>query len=287
MPPFIIKVLTINFWGNENPLELRMDLALRQFKGLEPHVILMQEVRPLNGKNGPTTADLFARDLGMESVFGKTLEWEDGAFFAGHPGGIEGLAILSKFPIKQHNCLVLPEARKTEKRILLSAQLDTPGGLIWCHSTHLHYRLDDGRARENQVLAIDEHIRSIHTGSPQILGGDFNASPEHDEIRFMRGLTTLDGRRTHYQDAFLRISPKEDGHTWCSDNELTRPLRSLDIDRRIDYIFVTTRQKDGRGTICSARVVLTERAFHNHELGEICASDHLGVMAEIQVTATS
>jgi endonuclease/exonuclease/phosphatase family metal-dependent hydrolase len=57
-------------------------------------------------------------------------------------------------------------------------------------------------------------------------------------------------------------------------------LRSLDIDRRIDYVFVTSRKKDGRGTIGRCEVVLTER-----EAG-ICASDHYGVLAEVQIVAT-
>ena len=50
------------------------------------------------------------------------------------------------------------------------------------------------------------------------------------------------------------------GITWSSENELTRPLRSLDIDRRIDYVYVTSRKKDGRGTIHDCRVVLDASA---------------------------
>ena len=94
------------------------------------------------------------------------------------------------------------------------------------------------------------------TRAPQILCGDFNATPDSDEMRFLRGLTTLDGRRTHFQDAWLRLHREcqpgdgpAQGITWSSENELTRPLRSLDIDRRIDYVYVTSRKKDGRATV--------------------------------------
>ena len=69
--------------------------------------------------------------------------------------------------------------------------------------------------------------------------------------------------------------------TWSSDNEHTRPLRSLDLDRRIDYVLVTTRKKDGRGTIHDCRVVLTEREGEAEHA--ICASDHYGVMADVQI----
>ena len=114
--------------------------------------------------------------------------------------------------------------------------------------------------------------------SPQILCGDFNAPPDADEIRFLRGLCTLSGRRTHFQDAWLRARPDEPGLTWSSENEQTRPLRSLDIDRRIDYVFVTTRRRDGRASVLDAQVVLTER-----DEGGACASDHFGVLADVQI----
>ena len=126
-----------------------------------------------------------------------------------------------------------------------------------------------------------------NTDAPQILCGDFNATPDSDEIRFLRGLTTLDGRRTHFQDAWLRLHREaavgdgpEDGITWSAENELTRPMRSLDIDRRIDYVFATSRKKDGRGTVRRCEVVLRERD------GGICASDHYGVLGrDVQVVA--
>ncbi|MGE3547925.1 MAG: endonuclease/exonuclease/phosphatase family protein, partial [Kofleriaceae bacterium] len=187
--------------------------------------------------------------------------------------------------------LALPDPRPTEARILLSAQINTDGGPIWVHTTHLHYRLDDGLARERQVLAIDEAIRNFGrtpSSAPQILCGDFNAVPDSDEIRFLRGLTTLADRRTHFQDAWLRLHREpgpgdgpDRGITWSSENRFTRPLRSLDIDRRIDYVFVTSRKKDGRGTVHACKVVMTEREGSNEQA--ICASDHYGVFAEVQV----
>lgn len=276
--PASLRLVTINFWGTEAPLEERLTLAQRQLHALDPDVIGMQEVRPLPGDGaGRTTADVLAEALGMHRVYEVALRWNDDDFFPGYPGGEEGLAILSKHPIGEHRVTPLPEARPTEARILLSARVDTPAGSVWCHTTHLHYRLDDGLAREQQVLAIDEVLRAIGA-TPQLVCGDFNATPDHDEIRFLRGLTTLAGRRTHYQDAWQRVHPGESGHTWSSENEHTRPLRSLDIDRRIDFVFVTTRRKDGRGTVLDARVVLDERGA-----GDVCASDHYGVLADVQI----
>lgn len=280
-----LRVCTINFWGIEPPLERRLALARRQLADLAPDVIAMQEVRPLGGRSGRTTADELGDALGMERVYEVAVRWEDDAFGPGRPGGEEGLAILSRAPILEHRATALPEPRPTEARILLSARIDTAAGPMWCHTTHLHYRLDDGLARERQVVAIDEALRAIGrdvSDSPQILCGDFNAPPDADEIRFLRGLCTLSGRRTHLQDAWLRARPDEPGFTWSSDNDQTRPLRSLDIDRRIDYVFVTTRRKDGRASVLDAQVVLTER-----DEGGMCASDHFGVLADVQIAPST
>ena len=290
--PATLRVVTINFWGTEPPLDRRLALAERQLHALDPDVVCMQEVRPLDGAAGETTADVLGAALGMRVTFAPSMTWQAGAFGLGTPGGLEGLAILSRHPVGEHRSLPLPEARPTEARQLLSAQLDVPGaGPIWVHTTHLHYRLDDGVAREAQVVELDAAIRALGRGNtdpPQILCGDLNATPDSDEMRFLRGLTTLSGRRTHWQDAWLRLhdEPRRgdgpaDGITWSSDNEHTRPLRSLDLDRRIDYVYVTSRKKDGRATVAECRVVLTERDGVGADA--ICASDHYGVLAEIVV----
>jgi endonuclease/exonuclease/phosphatase family metal-dependent hydrolase len=283
-----LRVVTLNLWGTQPPLDARLTLAARQLRSLAPDVVCLQEVRPLDGRAGRTTADVLAEALDMTSHYEVAVAWEDTPEL---PQGQEGLAILAR-GIREARFLALPEPRPTEARILLSAEVDTAGGPIWVHTTHLHYRLDDGLARERQILAIDEALRSTgrnNDSPPQILCGDFNATADSDEIRFLRGLTTLGGRRTHFQDTWLRLHREpgpgdgpDRGITWSSENRFTRPLRSLDLDRRIDYIFVTTRKRDGRGTVHDCRVVVTER----EGLGEvaICASDHYGVCADIQIT---
>jgi endonuclease/exonuclease/phosphatase family metal-dependent hydrolase len=286
-----LRLVTINFWGTERPLEQRLALAIDQLRLLAPDVVAMQEVRPLDGRSGRTTAHVIAEALDLAVVYQPSMQWPDGAFGPGTVGGEEGLAILSRTPIAAQRALILPEARPTETRQLLSAQVETIGGPIWVHTTHLHYRLDDGVAREAQVLAVDAAIRACGRGAtdaPQLLCGDFNATPDSDEMRFLRGLTTLSGRRTHFQDAWLRLHDEPgrgdgpaEGITWSSDNAHTRPLRSLDIDRRIDYVYVTSRKKDGRGTVHGCAVALRDRAGDGADA--VCASDHYAICADVQI----
>lgn len=286
-----LRVITLNLWGTQPPLERRLALAVRQLAALAPDVVCLQEVRPLAA--GRTTADVIAEGLGMRARYERAVAWDDDAFGALNlPAGQEGLAIIAK-DILDTRVIGLPEPRPTEARILLSAQVATDGGPVWVHTTHLHYRLDDGLAREQQVLAVDQAIRDLRsaTSPPQILCGDMNATPDSDEMRFLRGLTTLGGRRTHFQDAWLRLHREADsgatpfeGLTWSSENQHTRPLRSLDLDRRLDYVYVTSRKRDGRGTIHACQVVVTDRDGEGAD--DLCASDHYGVMADVQVVAS-
>ena len=272
-----LRLGTINFWGIEAPLTKRVELVVNQLEPLDLDVVCMQEVRPLDGRSGETTADVIGSALGFEVHYRRSLAWHDDDFFPGHPGGQEGLAILSRYRVLEVRHVELPERRPTEGRILLSACIEHPAGPVWVHTTHHHYRLEDGIARERQVLAVDDVVAAIGE-NPQIVCGDFNAPPDSDEMRFLRGLATLDGRRTHFQDAWLRCHPDAPGLTWSAENENTRALRSLDIDRRIDYIYVTTRRKDGRGTVIEASVILDEPGA-----GGAMPSDHFGVLADIVV----
>ena len=285
-----LRVVTLNFWGTEPPLDRRIALAVSQLKALAPDVVCLQECRPLNGVSGPTTADRIAEALGFAAHYAVAVSWDDGVH-AKLPAGQEGLAIIAR-GFLETRVLPLPHPRPADARLLLSAQVATDHEPVWIHTTHLHYRLADGVAREDQVLAIDAAISELRTDTspPQILCGDFNATPDSDEMRFLRGLTTLGGRRTHFQDAWLRLHREcvpgdgpAQGITWSSENSLTRPLRSLDIDRRIDYVYVTSRKKDGRGTIHACEVALTEREGDDG----ICASDHYAVMADVQVVPTT
>lgn len=131
------------------------------------------------------------------------------------------------------------------------------------------------------MVAVEELVASVESELPKLVMGDFNAVPDSDEIRWLRGLTTLAGRRVFYQDAFAARHPREDGFTWARRNPYTARLHFLERDRRIDYIFVTALRKDGRGLVRDCRVVLDEAAADG-----AFPSDHFGLYAEVQLTPT-
>lgn len=264
----ILRCLTLNLWGAEPPLEQRMALVVQGLRQLAPDVVTLQEVREVPGQL-PNQAGMLAKAAGFEHVFAPATPFG---------GGHEGLAILSRQPILEHDVSELPHAEPTERRILLSARVQHGLGSVWVHTTHLNYRLTHGKQREDQVAAIAASVAGRVSDASQILMGDFNARPEADEIRFLRGLSTLDGRRTYFQDAWERLHPGDPGLTWARANPYTAKLAFLEPDRRLDYIFVTPMRGDGRGTIHSCTMV-----FDKPDADSVFASDHFGLLADIQV----
>jgi endonuclease/exonuclease/phosphatase family metal-dependent hydrolase len=281
-----LRCVTLNLWGENGPHVERLELVIAELRRLGPDVVAFQEVREAPGRLR-NQAETVARALSFDFGFGPATEWG---------GGWEGVAILSRFGIRQSVIRALPHSAKTEGRVLFSAELAGPtattatatatgeawGGL-WVHTTHLSYRQDEGKEREDQILFIDGELTARRPPpaakeSPQILLGDFNATPESDEIRWLSGLTTLGGRRVFYQDAWAAARPGEPGYTWRVENPFRARMSWLSANRRIDYIFVTPARRDGRGTIRGA-----ELAFIAPGARGIHPSDHAGVVADVQI----
>ena len=215
-----------------------------------------------------TRLALIAEGLGYHIAYGPAFD----------SGGIEfGNAALSKFPILRAEVIPLPEMDTDESRCLLFAELDAPVGPIPFFVTHLNWRFHEGYVREAQVVAIADHVKRLApiSGFPPIVVGDFNAAPDADEIRFMKGLSTLGGKGkgVYFADTF-GIVGRGDGTTFSRHNPFTSDLR--EPNRRIDYIFVRGPDARGRGEPLDAHV-----CFDRPSDG-VYPSDHFGVSATIR-----
>lgn len=269
-----LRLLTLNLWGDKPPLERRMEIIAREIAALSPDIVALQEVREVPGEL-PNQADTLARGLGYSWAWGPTVELAR--------GGHQGQAILCRFPLVEHATFLLPTISEgSQPRSLLMAKIMTPLGLMTSCSTHLSHRAASGVDRERQVLAIDGLLREHQGELPQIILGDFNATPDHDEIRFLRGRHTLEGRRVHYRDAYAEYCPFEsqEGATWASRNPYTRKAQ-LEPDRRIDYVFLSHVET----VVCmvnEARVVLDQP-----DADGVFGSDHFALFTEIDLCSAA
>lgn len=200
-----------------------------------------------------------------------------------------GSAVLSRWPIEDHEYHRLPIGPDPD-RFVAGVPWEVlhvrTAGLDVC-STHLAAPPEAGGHRCRQVVALDDVVQRARgdrdavrfgrrrVGMPAIVCGDFNAEPDSDEIRFLCGLTELNGRTTYYQDAWRQAG---EGVGFTQD-WTTHPIAAgMNVARkRIDYVFVgdTFQRAGGAG-----RVVRAELAFDTPRTG-IQASDHTGLVVDI------
>lgn len=259
-----LRVATLNVWNLTEPYDRRRDLVLAELAHLQPDVIGLQEVvdDPERGYNQ-------ARE--MASVEGyHTLYYSAAAFGRGTIGN----AVLSRYPITGGEAQPLPASEGTMARIVMRADIQLSEGPLRFFCTHLSHRANESYRRELQIAAVDRFVRQSARELPRILVGDFNADADSNEIRFLTGKATLEGRSTYYQDA-AAIRHAE-APTWAELNPNTEVFR--EGDRRIDYIFVTHARPDGNGAVASCRL-----AFNVPSADGVFASDHFGVFAEVRI----
>jgi len=140
--------------------------------------------------------------------------------------------------------------------------------------THLNYKYDQSNIRQNQVAFILEYISKLKKPKfPTILCGDFNADPLSEEIMQITGLkSSIKG--TVLRDAWQITNRDDPGYTWSNNNYYAK--RSLEVDRRIDYIFVSKPTSKGLGHPIKSILVGASPKDN------IFPSDHFGIMTYLE-----
>jgi endonuclease/exonuclease/phosphatase family metal-dependent hydrolase len=261
-----IRALTLNIWNRSGPWDERFEAIKTTLARLAADVIGLQEVIVTEQGDLLDQGKAISESLGYHFAFGSS-----------HGEGYSfGNAILSRWPIGRHQVFRLPERDGTEPRTLLFAEVLAPFGKIPFFVTHLSWRLHEGHVRQAQVIAIVDHIAALCPahGFPPILVGDFNAEPESDEIRFLRGHTSLGRKSVYFADAFRVAGDGSPGVTFSKRNPFAENLR--EPERRIDYIFVREPDDQHRGEPLEARVCCDE------PVDGVFPSDHFGVIATLR-----
>jgi endonuclease/exonuclease/phosphatase family metal-dependent hydrolase len=166
----------------------------------------------------------------------------------------------------------------------LAATLSWPElGELLVIATTLSWRLDAEAARERQALALADLDARHRRRLPTIIAGDLNATPDAASVRFLTGLQSLAGRSAHYHDAWT-IAGDGPGSTWTTANErgaaeIGAIVRQPGHHRRLDYILIGSwhEHPDARAEVRSASLVADQPR------GGTWASDHFGVMADIEI----
>jgi endonuclease/exonuclease/phosphatase family metal-dependent hydrolase len=259
-----LRVATLNIWSRFGPWEERLQAIRHGLRALAPDVIGMQEV--LKNPAMDQTA-LLSEGLGYEVAWGISSE---------NHGFPTGNAILSKWPVARTEVIPLPNGGSDEHRSIVFAELASPFGKLPVFCTHLNWKLHHGHIRQLQVKTLADAVARLAPieGFPAIVMGDFNAEPDSDEIRFMRGLTGLGGPCVYFADSFGVAGDGSPGTTCSPRNPTPGPPR--EPERRLDYVYVRGPDDSQRGEVTEASVCFDQP----YEDGTF-PSDHFGVIATI------
>ncbi|MEZ4294371.1 MAG: endonuclease/exonuclease/phosphatase family protein [Polyangiaceae bacterium] len=261
-----VRVLSLNIWNRLGPWEERLAAIREGLRELSPDLVGLQEVIEAEGH---TQAEAIAEGLGYHTAYARATSYGGGVSM--------GNAVLSRWPIDKHHRFPLPTCGTDENRSVLLADIASPFGHLPFFVTHLNWKLHEGVVREQQVQEVAGLIRAHAPveGLPPILVGDLNAQPEAAEIRFLKGLQSLGGKSIYLADCFEQAG-EGPGVTFDGTRN---PFASQyhEHPRRIDYVLVRGPDTKVRGKPLSARVV------YDRPYGEVFASDHFGVLAEISM----
>jgi endonuclease/exonuclease/phosphatase family metal-dependent hydrolase len=254
-----LKVVSLNLL-HDHPdfeyLEPRLDLVAAEIQRLEAEVVCLQEA-PWRPGMGYAAARL-ARAAGMNYAYLRANGNRWAIRFE------EGLAILSRYPIRQVDFRELrPRAGFFENRVALHAVIEAPQGEMDVFVTHLTNGDDQVNAAQAEDLRrYVEEARAYFT----IVAGDFNAREDSPQVRELARA---------WSDAYRAANPLDEGRTCCIDELTAGPGEPLEA--RIDYVFLAVGQGQ-RYHLVSAERILDE-PFQTTG-GWLWASDHVGLLVE-------
>ncbi len=234
-----LRIMTYNIHvgvGMDKKLDLQRiaDVITKE----KPDLVGLQEVdRGVKRTEGRDEIVELAGLTGMQYAFAHNLDYQ---------GGQYGVAVLSRFPIRQIDHRKYENRREAERRGMLRVEVDIGSGrIISFVNTHLDYQFADGRLFEaEQMLRFLQDVKG-----PMIVVGDFNDEPAGTTYKLML---------EKFDDAWMQSKAKGAGLSYPADK----------VVKRIDYIF--SRRTDN---------IKAKKAWVVTTL----ASDHIPVVAELEI----
>jgi endonuclease/exonuclease/phosphatase family metal-dependent hydrolase len=261
-----VSIVTWNLGWRFGEWEMRQEPIASVLAASGADIVCLQEVwAEANG--GPDQAAILAERLGMHCIRHET---------ASNPNLSFSNAVLSRWPVVGSTNIVLPNAlSEAGHRRAIHAVIETPRGRIDVVTTHLDHRFDGSATRSKQLKTICAHINQIErdptTDFPVVFCGDFNATPDSDEIRTLTGRCPPFEEGQVFTDAWEVAGDETPGYTWRKDNPMLHLAQWP--NRRLDYIMTSWPRTSKQGTPIACRLI------GHQPVNNVMASDHAGLQA--------
>ncbi|MCH7836776.1 MAG: endonuclease/exonuclease/phosphatase family protein [Chloroflexi bacterium] len=247
----IVSVATLNLFNNMGRWDERLPLLLDQLAALEPDVIGFQEV------NLTTDQGMLLCRLANERL----QEPHYRIYHMARPGRgahSQAQAVMSRLPVEAHEGLDYLLHEDVAQRLRLRLE---DGAALDFYNTHLHFPPSAVEQRLAEAERLLAWVDTWQGAAATVVVGDFNAYPDEPTVALLKG---------RFASAHEAAHGSEPEKTWPT------PLNTWDPSPPgcLDYVFVN-----------GARVLEAGLAFAtpHTEDGSLFPSDHLGIMAKVDV----
>jgi endonuclease/exonuclease/phosphatase family metal-dependent hydrolase len=263
-----LRIVTINILNDLSQWEARRRLLAPGLAETQPDLLALQEI------NLPTeNAAWLAGQLGMDHLYITPK--------SGPEGRKEGIAILSRLPIRAGKSLVLPGE---QGRVAQCVEVTVGEYTLYFANVHLFWQPGESETRQQQVDALIAWLKGVSGNFPTIVCGDFNATPETGAIQTMY---------RNFRSAYAAVHGHEPAYT-CP-TPLKRTLKSRLVTLRSYFVYLRPQHINPfwRGTldyiftspsiqVNTCQVILDQPAERRKS---IYPSDHFGLYADLTIGA--
>jgi len=247
----MIRIISLNTWKCDGNYLQRIEAIKLQLAQLAPDIVALQECFAAREVNVHTARTL-STHLNMP------YQWAPARFKARNFNdnmidSHSGLAILSRFPVQDHQIISLPSAAADGERIAQIVRLEINHNTILIANLHLTHLKGAQSLRKEQLNSLMEWISEDPSTSYIFLCGDFNAEVDTVPLQFLEN--SFQARHSFYLYQKTQYPP------------------ATIHDKCIDFIYVIPEKNQIYPTCNDSSIVL------NEPYQGVYPSDHAGVMA--------
>jgi maltose 6'-phosphate phosphatase len=249
-----LKIATFNIWNDENTWCIRREAIIEEAKSLNADIIAFQEVPNLQELKS------IVKELGINQY--SFLQYAD---------DVEGLAILSKFPLE-----MLSNSKKILKQCAQRVIVDIKGLTLGVTNVHLDWK--SALNREREIVEIVKWVSDSHNTDYELLCGDFNCTPNISSVyNFLVGEVSINSCETSWIDlAQSKNMPTLDfiNNNWLHNRD---NLNNIRVPVRYDWILLKSCFPKQEPKLTNI-MLFGNKPTSKHS---ILPSDHYGVCVDL------
>lgn len=277
-----LKIITMNTLHNPFKLKERITRIAHEIKEENPDIVCLQEIFfDLNNETESSSLKIITEITGLSLVAADP--------YYDRYGHRSGTVILSKLDMCESGTGFIPDDITLSCYNSCYAVLESASSRpVIVFSIHGAWKGERENIREKQFLALNAHANELETKYSErnpivIFCGDFNAVPDSSTLRFLKGLSSLEGQGTYWVDCWetagngegLTSDPASKlGQMTALHCGIMMPL--MIPARRIDYTLVKGWAYGRPGSPLSSRIIgdtIDDEGY--------TPSDHYGIFSEL------